>query len=121
MSLSTGDLYTPRREYDGPNSALSGFAESFDSFAENIVNFAKKSGMLTGTSDLWAILFALLFLAAPANLFFCFPWTVCSLGFYTLGDLSIVMPALLNALRIQPISAFISNTVCMSFEISELD
>ena len=43
------ELYTPRRECDGPNSALSGFAESFDSFAENFVNFAEKSGILTGT------------------------------------------------------------------------
>ena len=47
MPPSTGELYTPRRERDGPNSALSGFAESFDSFAESFGNFAVKSGILT--------------------------------------------------------------------------
>ena len=38
-----------------------------------------------------------------------------------MGDLSNDMPALIIALRMQPISAFISNTTCMSFEKSETD
>ena len=46
---------------------------------------------------------------------------VCSLGFCTLGDFSNDMPALIMALRMQPISAFILNTTCMSFEKSEVD
>ena len=51
MPPSTGELYTPLQECDGPNSALSGFEESFGNFAEGFGNFAGQSGILTMTND----------------------------------------------------------------------
>ena len=44
MAPSTGELYTPQRECNGLNSALSGLAENSGNFAENSGNFAENSG-----------------------------------------------------------------------------
>ena len=51
MAPSTAELYTPRREYNGPNCALSGFAENSGSFAENSGKLAENSGIATQESD----------------------------------------------------------------------
>ena len=45
MAPSTTELYTPRREYNGPNCALSCFVKKSGNFAEKYGNFAGKSGI----------------------------------------------------------------------------
>ena len=47
MAPSTAEWYAPRREYNGTNCALSGFAKKSGNFAGKSGNFAEKSGILT--------------------------------------------------------------------------
>ena len=49
MAPSTAELYTPWRECNGSNSALSCFAENSGNFAENFGKLAGNSGIPTKT------------------------------------------------------------------------
>jgi hypothetical protein len=86
-------------------------------------------GLVRENLEQWATLSVLFFFfAVPGNflqswvckLVFLLQMAACSLGFWSLGHLSNKLPVLVLSLRIIPISAFRSNTTCVSFAISKI-